>query len=416
MVKGGTIFLILLLIIVAIGVLILPTYGIWSDIAKNDCIMEQFAMLRSMEFAVKRAEESGSVNPNYQFKVMYCIDCMWYDTSNSQLMIKISEQGELVPFKIETNFIGIGCDCSNCNEPIIDIDDDGEDENCANLRKDTTYVFEITGEYAKLRGIATDDEPEGEFSSQPCGPCASYDEECGEMDSEIITCCRGLECEEHPSPLKRVDWFGKWIGNSAKSWTDRICLRSLREECSDYTECSIFQISLAGIKAQYPCHTIGDDPTNRCCYPLGLNVEFREFGTTDPAAECSGYGGCKVYCGNVKCGYVYDYPGIEMDLKKFSNMCCKPLGEECWTEDWQCCAHELCLDNDEDDKCDSQPVQCAENDGDPCLSGSTNCRCCITPGYTCSYETRNNCCSPSLCRDIFLGNCNPGDECKCTIV
>jgi len=405
------IFLIILLLIVAISALVIPSFGIWRDTAKSICVMEQFSYLRSLENAVKNAKERDSVYPEFKLKVMYCIDCIWYDTDDSSLMIKISEQDTPAVSPIEANFIGIGCDCDDCDGPKADVDDNDVDEECSNLRKDTTYAFEITKDYAKFLGYLKDDAVEMDLSSQGCGPCVGYEEECGyKKDSEWIPCCSGLGCEKHPGAgnLKEVDWLGKTGDESIKSWSGKICLKSLREECSSYKECSIFQISEIGTKAQYPCHTIGDDPTNRCCYPLQKKVRVEGL-FIYPATDCSGYGGCEVYCGDVKCGYVYSRNPTG-DLEKSPNMCCKPLGEECWytQNNWQCCAHELLIKNS-----NTPPTQCLEDDGDLCAYGSTNCHCCISENYNCTPDTASYCCADFVCKDTGGGTCEGGEKCKC---
>jgi len=388
------IFLIILIIICAVGVLVIPSFGIWRDTAKSLCVVEQFSYLRSLEQTVKNAREKDAVDPEFKLKVKECIDCIWFDTEKTSLMIKIAEQDNLAAFQIDTNFRGIGCDCGDCDQE-SDIDGDGQPEKCANLRKDTTYVFEVTKAWVKFIGYVDSEgaiHQEG-FSSHPCYDCKGYNDVCGEVEIltvpcccdnigcaqdtdaccwadpcpasyayecdeikclgmplcpgysggseevEILTvpCCFGLKCNARPAGLSVVNWLGRTTGASSETWSDMKCLKSTREKCNDYTECSIFT-SQTGAKAQYPCHTVGDDSTNRCCSPLLSRAQTGEGSQNEPASYCTGYGGCNVYCGNVNCGYVYN-----SSLERFTNICCKPLGEECWYtgNTWQCCAHEM---------------------------------------------------------------------------
>jgi len=269
-------------------------------------------------------------------------------------------------------------------------------------------VFEATKEYVKFTGYIDDKgefRPEG-FSSKPCQPCVGYDgEECGEVGSQYIPCCFGLECKSRPD-LYEVNWLGEEIGPSLYSWVGKKCLKSLGEKCNSLTECSIFIATDEGHEAQYPCHTISDYSGNRCCSPLLSEKQTGEGSTNSPASDCSKYGGCEVYCGNVTCGYVYN-----STLERFTNICCKPLGEECWntTYTWQCCAHQLLIEGSS-----NPPTQCLEADGDICTFGSTNCHCCITPDYNCTYETKDYCCKPYTCQNITtFSDCGEGEECKC---
>jgi hypothetical protein len=369
------------------------------------------------------------------------------------LMIKINEQNTPVSFPIETNFQWIGCDCDSCDQK------EGDDY-CANLRKDTTYVFKITKDYTNFTGYVDENDeihPGEPNSSKPCQPCVDYDEACGDIDSLKVPCCFGLECKSYPTDLREVNWLGKTIDDSDKSWGDKICLNSLGEECDDYTNCSIYNISachgtpsLCNIywgdetrckfcgctwtglncigtptksydefstelgckwcgydwedKGQYPCYTISDYPGNRCCSPL-LSVKQTGEGTTDsPDSDCREYGGCEAYCGNTNCGYVYN-----SSLVRFTNMCCKPPGEECWYQNWECCAHELLIGGS-----DTPPTKCLEDDGDSCTYESTECHCCISENYHCTPDTADYCCGSNRCLNITNNlECGEGEECKC---
>jgi hypothetical protein len=393
-------FLIILLLIVAISVVAIPSFSMWRAFAKSQCVIEQYSYLRDLEYAVKIAREKNSVNPNFELKVKYCIDCIWFDVEKSSLMMKISEQNTPVNFPIETNFRGIGCDCDSC-------DAKKDDVYCANLRKDMTYKFTVTKDYVNFTGYVdskNEFHPEG-FSSQPCQPCVGYDESCGLIGSLRIPCCYELECKEMPINLWEVNWLGKLTGDSSDSWSGKKCFKSLGQRCTDYKECSIFQIQQIGTKAKYPCYTIGDDLTTRCCSPLLSKAQKGEGNENNPASSCTGYGGCEVYCGNITCGYVYNSP-----LERFTNICCKPLWEECLVTDntWQCCAHQLL-----DKAIGEPPTQCLQDDGSICTSGSTSCHCCITPNYNCTYETKDYCCKPNACRTVTGLECGAEEECKC---
>lgn len=411
---SNKIFLIIFIIILAVGSLSVISWGIWRETGRNLCVIEQFSRLRSLEHVVERVKEMGGIDPEYKFKVMYCVDCIWYNATGSRLMIRMRDDVIPVPFPIETNFQGIGCNCNDCNQE-GDINGDGQMEKCANLKSDNIYVFEIAENYVNLTGYVDTEgnvHVDGDnipLSAKPCKNCVNYNEVCGDDGSGVVTCCSGAECKREPTnPLAEANWLGEVIGLSAESWAGEKCLKSLRQECTDYTECTISRgllMSSMGslFLAQYPCYTIGDDPTNRCCSPLLSKQSIGESSIEGPASYCTGYGGCNVYCGNTECGYVYNSTYV-----RFTDICCKSTGEECWHEGWQCCAHELY-----DKTIGKTPTQCLEDDGDPCVPGSAICHCCISPSYNCTFDTRNYCCFPNNCRDNLGGNCDVGDECTC---
>ncbi len=141
-----------------------------------------------------------SVNPDFRLKVMYCIDCIWYDIDESRLMVQVSKEDDPVSLDIPTKFLGIGCNCDDCNEE-ADVDDD-EPEKCANLRADNTYSFEITKNYAKLNGVYINEVLSECLSSKPCDPCECNADNTG-CENTLCTGC--AKCEDNGICID-----GKW--------------------------------------------------------------------------------------------------------------------------------------------------------------------------------------------------------------
>lgn len=136
-----TVWIILLGIIVSISVLLLVFLPLWQDIPRNQCIIQQWGYLHDLNDSAEEARLKNAVYPGFKFEVTYCIDCIWYDRNNNQLMIKVSKEKNPVPYKISIPFKGIGCDCSSCDESQV-INE--QTVYCANLRKDRTYTFKIS--------------------------------------------------------------------------------------------------------------------------------------------------------------------------------------------------------------------------------------------------------------------------------
>lgn len=171
MVKGDTVFFILLIIILFVTLYygVLP---ILSGMPKSKCIIEQWSILRGIETAVTQAKSYGSVYPEYRFDVMYCIECIWYDSANDRLMVKIDKQADPVPFDVSVPYLRVSDGCPDCDLRNIWGDVISE---CANLRKNQIHTFEVTDTYAKcISCICKDDGESCEYSwdccSQDCSP------------------------------------------------------------------------------------------------------------------------------------------------------------------------------------------------------------------------------------------------------
>jgi len=153
--KGGVetpIGLILLLIILTVSVFMLFVLPVWTEMPKNQCIFDQARILNRLDNvtgggAVQKAKLRNSVDPDYQFYVGSCIDCIWYDPANSELIVKIVDQDMPMKHTVSVPYLEIGYDCGNCNW------DRETNTGCANLRNSITYIFEINSTHVKCVGM-----------------------------------------------------------------------------------------------------------------------------------------------------------------------------------------------------------------------------------------------------------------------
>jgi len=146
---------IILLIIIGVSVFMLFILPIWSEIPTTECIMAQFANLRRLDNPrgsgiVQKANLTKKVT-NVDLHIMYCVDCMWYDPTNSKLIMQIHGEPSTEYWNVSATYLNIGYDCGNCET--------GTDEKkCANLRKDTTYILTVNATHANCTHMIVGEE------------------------------------------------------------------------------------------------------------------------------------------------------------------------------------------------------------------------------------------------------------------
>lgn len=149
--KGGveTIFTILFIIIASISAFFVIRSGIFPSQVKSYCISEQFKMLGYLDEPngtglVQRLKLRKGNEPNVSFIVGRCIDCIWYDPTNSQLKIKVEDEKDPRIWNVSVPYMEVGYDCGKCND-------------CANLKKDTTYIFWVNSTLVNCTGVINED-------------------------------------------------------------------------------------------------------------------------------------------------------------------------------------------------------------------------------------------------------------------
>jgi len=135
------VFIIFLIIILIISV-VFGIYPVFSKFARNKCILQQHTLLNTFEKLIELVKERGEPIKDHDFLVMSCTDCIWYDSLNSQWVIKHVNEPRINK-SIPYNVIGVAQNCLSCKEPEIN------DVECANMVKDHTYHFEIGENYVK---------------------------------------------------------------------------------------------------------------------------------------------------------------------------------------------------------------------------------------------------------------------------
>ena len=131
------ILIVLLIISVVFGI-----YPVITQVARNKCIVQQHTLLNAFDKIIELVKEKGAPIKNHSFLVMGCTDCIWYDSLNSQWVIKHRDE-EQINKSISYNVLGVAANCFTCNDPSL------MGVKCANMVKDTTYNFEIGEDYVK---------------------------------------------------------------------------------------------------------------------------------------------------------------------------------------------------------------------------------------------------------------------------
>lgn len=136
------IFIIFLIVILLISAA-LTVYPVFSNVARNKCIMQQWNLMNSFPKIMNLVKEKGGIKQDYSFLVMGCTECIWYDSVNSQWVIQITNEKETTNKPISYRVLGVADGCLTCDDP-----KEG-DKKCANLVKDHTYNFEVGEDYVK---------------------------------------------------------------------------------------------------------------------------------------------------------------------------------------------------------------------------------------------------------------------------
>jgi len=140
------IFMILLIVILIIA-LVMGVYPVVYGFVKNKCITEQWGVLNSIDSGITRVKEKNANIENFPFSVLNCVKCMWYDSLNSRWAIQIEGEDELEYKDITYKLINVSENCITCDEPKLDINNDGIPDKCANIVGDRSYTFEVGNDY-----------------------------------------------------------------------------------------------------------------------------------------------------------------------------------------------------------------------------------------------------------------------------
>lgn len=149
-----TVFSFFLWIIVAVsifGVLVWLTHG--EPISQANCRSIQATIISNLR--IKMGEASMRHTPiSHPFEVLNCVKCIWYDTSDEELIVVYSvrekilgpEESMVDTYNLSTQFINMGCDCDrNLDYGCDDKDPADPTIYCANLRpREDPYQFEIS--------------------------------------------------------------------------------------------------------------------------------------------------------------------------------------------------------------------------------------------------------------------------------
>lgn len=258
----------------------------------NNCVLSQQPEINSLIRDITIIDQKGGYKYNL-FVVANCVDCIWYDTSTSELKIKYSYKqhlispikSEVVPYPISAQFIDFGCNCEDCDEPT----------GCANINEVKKYSFKVE----KINNIVHVFYPEAltnpdeHKSSQPCESCTIfYKDESECLANGCYYCevdydrCRGEKYTSNPDAcVQNKDGCG---------------YHCLKDECG--AKCSI----------------------NPDCYPKVCNPDSCE------CVDCSTYDDDENECAEKGCYYCkVDYNGC-LGNKYVSNPdVCLPDKESC---------------------------------------------------------------------------------------
>jgi len=247
---------------------IYASYDFWvHGHSYNNCILTQQPEVNSLVRDIASIDRTGGFKYNL-FVVANCVDCIWYDTSTSELKIKYSYKehlispirSEVISYPISAQFIDFGCNCEDCDEPT----------GCANinepLKEYPLMVMEINN---IVHVFLTDYKDE---SSQPCESCTRfYKDESECLANGCYYCevdydrCRGVKYTSNP---------GACVQN--EEGCDYHCeYNILTKEGECGAECSINPHCYPKVCVQdsckcVDCSTFDDDPTecedNGCYY------------------------------------------------------------------------------------------------------------------------------------------------------
>ena len=121
-----------LAVILIIGVILgtqmlLPVWG-----AGHICVTAQETKINDMNGIADEVKRNGITQSNVGFKVEYCVECMWYDSTNNRLAVMYtSNPDEPIYYTVSLPWIGIESDLSSCTDDMI-------------LTTSKTCIFEIS--------------------------------------------------------------------------------------------------------------------------------------------------------------------------------------------------------------------------------------------------------------------------------
>jgi hypothetical protein len=157
--KFANLLIYVLTFVMVAGVVVMVAHG--TPIAQSQCIITQSGEITNLMNKIKEADERGITIP-HTFNTLDCLKCMWYDSNIDQLIVVYStHRGFLGPeelmydnYSISTNFVDIGCNCTDCGET----DGQPSPKYCANLRggEDLRYQLEINSTHIKCANCLVD--------------------------------------------------------------------------------------------------------------------------------------------------------------------------------------------------------------------------------------------------------------------
>jgi len=352
---GAVVRLIFIVLVVVLSFLLVFD-PIWEAYGSNNCIIYQSEVISNLKSSIETAKETHGIISR-GFDVAQCVECMWYNKHDGTLMVKYAVKSglispvshQIVPYNISTQFVNLGCNCNDCNDP----------SGCSNINEKKLYHFFVNETSVECTNC--DD------STNPCGAATVYSSCVSNNDCYRGYLCQSTDSSWDGSKCYSMDTIGNWIEfTDGQHWSNPACVKDYGTGCSNETECSIY--SGNNINIHLGCQKTSLSSEKSCCLPLICNLYSGNNGNCDISNErpatsilCNLDEDCNKVCGDTTCGYVYD--------KNFNEYksCYLLSGEEC-KYTWQCGSSNKPIKSTK--KCDSNW------DFIECLSHPADCRWC----------------------------------------
>ena len=365
-IAGSVIRLIFLVSVVVLSFLLIFN-PIWESYGSNDCVIYQSEVISVLRSSIETAKKTHKTISR-GFDLAQCVDCIWYNKRDGQLMVKYAFKTSLighidtmiVPYNVSSQFVNFGCYCDDCDD-------------CANINENKLYQLMVNE-----TSVVCTNCPD---STVPCGAAIVYSN-CTSNDD----CYKGYVCQDKETltdgKCYSMDTIGNWIEfTDGEHWTGKNCTKDYGTVCSSEKECSIY--SGNGIEMHLACQENRLSSEKSCCLPL-ICEEYdgdKNCKNERPSSSvlCNSDEDCNKICGNTACGYVYD---SKTDINEY-NSCYFLPGESC-KYDWQCGSDKKAIKFDPQcdptlskDNCESR-ASCSWCGCERCeesIQGVTHCYC-----------------------------------------
>ena len=321
---GAVVRLIFIVLVVVLSFLLVFD-PIWEAYGSNNCIIYQSEVISNLKSSIETAKETHGIISR-GFDVAQCVECMWYNKHDGTLMVKYAVKSglispvshQIVPYNISTQFVNLGCNCNDCNDP----------SGCSNINEKKLYHFFVNETSVECTNC--DD------STNPCGAATVYSSCVSNNDCYRGYLCQSTDSSWDGSKCYSMDTIGNWIKfTDGKHWSSWACVKDYGTGCSNETECSIY--SGNNINIHLGCQKTSLSSEKTCCLPLicksyaGNNGNCNDESPSS-SLSCNSNEDCNKVCGNTACGYVYDFDNPFFN--EYFNCFLLP-GESCKYA-WQC--------------------------------------------------------------------------------